>query len=92
MDEGFAKWMRRRGQEAMRKLWKYATAADTPDLVRVKLYQFFAEMGIGKATTMGNMDNLVDGPACGVVILPEVQEGPGDAQPVAPPEDWPYSV
>ena len=77
----FDKWLRRRGEEAMRKLWKIATDDTTTPAERLRLLTFFAEMAIGKARTMDALQRPENSARYGVVVLPEVmaaQQPPAD--------------
>lgn len=67
---GFEDWLHRRGQQALRQLWREAQAPETPPAVRLRLLEYFADMGVGKAKTMEATP--ADASGCGVVILPAV--------------------
>ena len=64
-----ATWLRKVGEKALRKLWAYANAQETPQADRVKIWQFMAEMAFGKAATM---EHQATAAGCGLVVLPAV--------------------
>ena len=70
MERNISAWLTRKGEQALRKLWKMANSEETPEPRRVTLLQWFAEMGIGKAKVMELQPTKATGG--GVVILPSV--------------------
>lgn len=63
--------LRANAEAALRTLWTMANAEDTAHGERVKLLQWFAELGIGKPATIdrGGRDGYEGG---GIVLLPAV--------------------
>lgn len=69
--------LERKAERAAGTLWRYATDKDTPMSERVKLLQWFVELGAGKARPMPERPAAPAG-GFGVVLLPPVDDGGGD--------------
>lgn len=73
MAAGLDAWLMRRGKEALKALWKLASAEDTTPAQRERILTFFAEMAYGKARTMDATPQAEgDKQKGGVIILPAV--------------------
>lgn len=71
-------WLRRRGDEALRRLWKMLGEEGITAAQRIGILQFFAEMAFGKPRTMDV--KMTDGPGgFGVILMPA--EDPIDKPP-----------
>lgn len=66
--------LRKRAQRALNELWRSAHAEDTPTQYRLRLLQWFAELGVGKPKAISDDDRGSAGRG-GIVILPDA----GDA-------------
>ena len=67
----FEAWLHARGKQALRQLWRASQSEDTPQATRLRLLEYFADMGVGKAKVMEAAPEAVE--SRGVVILPAVE-------------------